>query len=186
MLPTSPTPSLNLSRPSSPHRSYYLLVSLSALPAAAYAPLLAQAVDLPALLAAPAPHLPHLASVLGHASPLQLAGAAVFLAGNALQCHSHWLLARLGGKGKRPGYKIPRGAWGVPAWETWEWWLLAVVAACATDHHWPAAACCCQHTAALPPFQSCSVTVPPTQCLAASLRSCLQAAPLSSCPARTT
>lgn len=49
--------------------------------------------------------------MLSNVSTLQLAGAALFLAGNALQCHSHWLLARLGGKAKRrgPTYKIPRG-----------------------------------------------------------------------------
>ncbi len=41
-------------------------------------------------------------------------GLGVFLAGNMLQCHSHWILARLRRKlsrhGKKEGdYSIPRG-----------------------------------------------------------------------------
>lgn len=44
---------------------------------------------------------------------MRLQGVAVFLLGNALQLHSHALLARLGGGGARPGaaprYRIPRG-----------------------------------------------------------------------------
>ncbi len=97
----------------SPHcRSYYAIVSLSVLPAAAYPPLFERAAQLPKVLAGPLPALPRPGWVLSHVSALQLAGAALFLAGNALQWHSHWLLARLGGKakGRGPTYKIPRGA----------------------------------------------------------------------------
>ena len=86
-------------------------MSLSVLPAAAYPPLFERAVRLPAVLEGPPPAAPKLGWVLANVSTLQLAGAALFLAGNALQCHSHWLLARLGGKAKGRGatYKIPRG-----------------------------------------------------------------------------
>ncbi|KAI7841967.1 hypothetical protein COHA_004494 [Chlorella ohadii] len=91
--------------------SYYAIVSLSVLPAAAYPPLFERAAQLPKVLAGPLPALPRPGWVLSHVSALQLAGAALFLAGNALQWHSHWLLARLGGKakGRGPTYKIPRG-----------------------------------------------------------------------------
>ena len=81
------------------------------LPPSAYPPLLEAAAHPGALLAAPAPRPPALSWVLARLAPLQLAGAALFLAGNLLQAHSHWLLARLG-RGRRPGYKIPRGACG--------------------------------------------------------------------------
>lgn len=84
------------------------------LPPAAYPALFERAAHLPAALAEPAPRLPAQQWVLAHVAPLQLAGAALFLAGNVLQWHSHWLLARLagGGRARAPGgYKIPRGAW---------------------------------------------------------------------------
>ncbi|KAL4458471.1 hypothetical protein ABPG75_013336 [Micractinium tetrahymenae] len=90
--------------------SYYFLVSLSVLPPATYPALTAQAAQ---RLSLPAqPRLSHPGWVLERVSWLQLAGAAVFLLGNALQCHSHWLLARLGRRGgsrAKQAYKIPRG-----------------------------------------------------------------------------
>lgn len=94
-----------------PLRSYYLLVSLSVLPPTAYPALATQAAQ---RLAWPVlPQLPQPGWVLARVSWLQLAGAAVFLVGNALQCHAHWLLAALGRRGgsrARQAYKIPRGA----------------------------------------------------------------------------
>ena len=90
-------------------RSYYFLVSLSVLPDSAY-PALAQLLGDPgALLSGGRPAPPAARWVLAHVTSLQLAGAALFLAGNALQCHSHWLLARLARRGRKGGYKIPRG-----------------------------------------------------------------------------
>lgn len=90
--------------------SYYLLVSLSVLPPTAYPALATQAAQ---RLAWPVlPQLPQPGWVLARVSWLQLAGAAVFLVGNALQCHAHWLLAALGRRGgsrARQAYKIPRG-----------------------------------------------------------------------------
>lgn len=90
--------------------SYYFLVPLSVLPPTVYPALAARVAQ---RMAWPAPpRLPPLWLVLARASRLQLAGAAVFLLGNALQCHSHWLLAALGTRGARRGkqaYKIPRG-----------------------------------------------------------------------------
>ncbi|PSC71218.1 Polyprenol reductase 2 [Micractinium conductrix] len=89
--------------------SYYFLVSLSVLPDSAY-PALAQLLGDPgALLSGGRPAPPAARWVLAHVTSLQLAGAALFLAGNALQCHSHWLLARLARRGRKGGYKIPRG-----------------------------------------------------------------------------
>ena len=83
-------------------------MSLSVLPPSAYQPLLAHTTQPGALRAWP--QLPRLGWVLGQVSAVQLAGAALFLLGNALQCHSHWLLARLAGKAQTPRYRIPRGA----------------------------------------------------------------------------
>ena len=104
---TPPPPSSALVLPALPLCSYYFLVSLSVLPPSAYQPLLARATQPAALRAWP--QLPRLGWVLGQVSAVQLAGAAVFLLGNALQCHSHWLLARLAGKGHTLRYRIPRG-----------------------------------------------------------------------------
>ena len=81
---------------------------LSVLPPASYPALFSQASKL-RLHTMPAAQLPALSWVLHQASGVQLAGAAVFLAGNALQWHSHWLMARLAGRGRTPGYKIPKG-----------------------------------------------------------------------------
>lgn len=89
--------------------SYYFLVPLSVLPPTAYPALAAHAAALPAHLPLPLPPLPSLRWALHHVSTLQLVGAAVFLLGNTLQCHSHWLLARLASRGRKGGYKIPRG-----------------------------------------------------------------------------
>jgi hypothetical protein len=91
--------------------SYYLIVPLSVLPASAYPALLA---NIKASLHSwgygrPAVQPPSFDWVLQHVSWLQLAGAIVFLAGNLLQWHSHWLLARLSRRSRRPGYKIPKG-----------------------------------------------------------------------------
>lgn len=99
-----------------PPSSYYFLVSLSILPPSAYPPLWTHAA---ALLHGRRTGLPpvQLGLVAGRLTAVQLAGAAIFLAGNILQWHSHWLLARLAGKGRRGGYKIPRGEgmkWGRP------------------------------------------------------------------------
>ena len=84
---TPPPPSSALVLPALPLCSYYFLVSLSVLPPSAYQPLLARATQPAALRAWP--QLPRL--------------------GNALQCHSHWLRARLAGKGHTLRYRIPRG-----------------------------------------------------------------------------
>ncbi|KAI3435865.1 hypothetical protein D9Q98_001923 [Chlorella vulgaris] len=91
--------------------SYYLLVSLSVLPAAAYAPLLTHAAGLLHASGSGLPpmQLPSPGWVVEQLAPVQLAGAAVFLAGNVLQWHSHWLLSRLAGRAKRTTYMIPRG-----------------------------------------------------------------------------
>ena len=108
-LAETPLPALPLPVccPALPLCSYYFLVSLSVLPPSAYQPLLAHATQPAALRAWP--QLPRLGWVLGQVSALQLAGAGAFLLGNALQCHSHWLLARLAGKGHTLRYRIPRG-----------------------------------------------------------------------------
>jgi hypothetical protein len=94
--------------------SYYLLVSLSVLPAAAYAPLLTHAAGLLHASGSGLPpmQLPSPGWVVEQLAPVQLAGAAVFLAGNVLQWHSHWLLSRLAGRAKRTTYMIPRGGHG--------------------------------------------------------------------------
>lgn len=91
--------------------SYYLLVSPSVLPPAAYPALLTHGVTLLRHSGDswPSPQLPPLEWLAGHLAPVQLAGSALFVAGNLLQWHSHWLLARLSRAGSRAGYKIPRG-----------------------------------------------------------------------------
>jgi hypothetical protein len=91
--------------------SYYLLVSLSVLPAPIYPALLVHGTSLLSNTAAswPSTKLPLLEWLAGQLDPVQLAGAAMFMAGNLLQWHSHWLLARLSDAGSKGGYKIPRG-----------------------------------------------------------------------------
>lgn len=168
--------------PCCPCRSYYAIVSLSVLPPAAYPVLFQRAAQLPAVLAGRRPALPRLGWVLSNVSTLQLAGAALFLAGNALQCHSHWLLAQLGGKAKRrgPTYKIPRGAHErslVAKDGRWVWRIMKGTQSLSSHLR-------CTETTGQPVYHPPLSLSRVSHCPWATAD--VQAAPLSWCPARTT